>query len=200
MTPQPQLRRQTAAQEPVLLLPAGQYRKCQRGGDWTQAGCYGNRSEGHKGCMYSIPSHPASSTIHPCIHHAGVATSSSSVGATPSGVTPKTQVAPPSICCSICSRQKSACQTCSAAREAHMCTHTCADSHNPELPVLESRTHTWRSLWPPEPSRRPTGTRVLTSPSDGVGFSRIRRLVKYLRGKRAVGEGKSGPAPTWREK
>lgn len=28
-----------------------------------------------------------------------------------------------------------------------MCTHTCADSHNPELPVLESRTHTWRSLW-----------------------------------------------------
>lgn len=52
MTPQPQLRRQTAAQEPVLLLPAGQYRKCQRGGDWTQAGYYGNQSEGHIGCMY----------------------------------------------------------------------------------------------------------------------------------------------------
>lgn len=43
----------------------------------------------------------------------------------------------PSICCSICSRQKSAWQTCSAPREAHMCTHTCTDTHNPGVsPVV----------------------------------------------------------------
>lgn len=51
----------------------------------------------------------------------------------------KNWVHQPSICCSICSQQKSAWQTCWAPREAHMSTHTCTDTHNPEFFVLYSK-------------------------------------------------------------